>query len=526
MPDSPPPAAQDVVSGEIPQNVLVVNYRTIDWAYERLIPYMRETYGTRFVILTSKARAHGIKSSWCGPNDKVIAIEDMEAPNAPGTGGTLAEEIERARELESRLNITYMRDLIQPDRGLSTGFLSNAPWAPAAALKIPKSDDLIRTINGYLTHAETILEQEKIDLALAWPAEVLSASIATIAENKGIPVSYPHVSSRKSLLFWAPCAYMDDSQHRAAFENTPETEPVPISEVVPPATVTTSIMADLDKTHSFAIIAREVTRIIFHRLEFLALDIAKFDFKTKSRVSLLRSIVYLAYKYWFYKKMDTLSERRIEAFDEKPFIYYGLAIEPEFSVQVKSKEFNDQATIIRQIALSLPSGYELVIKEHATLGKRNLSFYKNLIKFPNIRMAHPTIRGIDLADKARAVATLVGTVTFEATLLGKPVVEFSTHSLYSFLPSVTTVTSLRDLPDILKKIMKRLNVEEKDKIRRDGARMLKAVESISFDGEGSPIFLRNDMQMDKEGVGRMASLLITLFQEKKAGLREKFATFP
>ena len=58
-----------------------------------------------------------------------------------------------------------------------------------------------------------------------------------------------------------------------------------------------------------------------------------------------------------------------------------------------------------------------------------------------------------------------------------------------------------------------------------GARALKAVESISFNGAGSRIFGGNKIEIDDDGVLHMTKLLISLFKSKNAGLSEKYSTF-
>lgn len=512
-------------SGNVPKSVLVMPFAVTNWIYERLLPQMREAYGTRFIILAAENRCDEIRVVWCGSNDKVISIEKTEVSCVSGLGQIASEEAAWARGLEEQFGITYMQDVVQQDRQLSSAFLSHAPWTSFAAMDIQQSDVLIRQINGYMLFAKDIIEKEKIDLVLIWPTTALSASIIAVAEGQGIPVSYPYVSSRKGLLFWSSSAYSDDSQHRAAFERMAQCDPVPTSDVVPPESVTSEI-ARMDKDYSLFGVLKVVARLVFHRIEFLYVDLKKLDFKSKHRSSLWRAILQQGYKWWFYKKLGDISDRRIESFDEKPFLYFSLALEPEFSVQARTKEFNNQAAIIRQLAMSLPAGYELVIKEHVLLGRRHLSFYRDLLKFPNVRMAHPSIRGIDLAAKAQAVATLAGSVTLEAALLGKPVIEFSLHSAFSFMPHVTTVRAMAELPNVLKSVMSKRSAEECDEIRRAGARMLRAIESFSFNGEGSPIFGKNKIEMDDEGVVHMCSLLVGLFQAKKSGLSEKFATFP
>ena len=488
--------------GPAPKCVLVAPLYVVNWVYRAIIPYMREKFGTRFIIVTHEGARKEIHSDWCGEQDVLVTIEEIEAQI--GTEQT-SDLDEIARRNEEKFGFTYMRDVIQQDRQLSTSFLSHAPWSPYAGIPIRERDTLTRRLNCFVDFAVKTIEGEGVDLLLVWPMTDLFACLANVAEAKNIPVTYPYVSSRKSLKHWSSSAFSDDSMHKSAFDRQPECEPFATSEVVPPASPFPSL-AQMDESHSAQAQLREIAKTTFHRLEFLVLDLLKLDFRSKNRTSFLRQNVHLIYKWWFYKRLSKFGEKDVSAFS-RPFLYYGLALEPEFSVQGKTKEFNDQSAIIRQLAMCLPSGYDVVIKEHASLGRRHISFYSDLLKFPNVRMAHPSIRGIDLAAKARAVATLSGTVTIEATLLGKPVIEFSTHSVFSFLSNVTTVTSFHDLPDILRSTMRPKTEEESDAIRRDGARLSNAIDEFSFDASDSPIFGGNSKKLEGLELVRVVELL-------------------
>ena len=508
----------------VPKSVLVMPIAVNSWVYERLLPKMRELYGTRFVIFAPRSRHDHIFTNWCSPQDKIIVTEDID--NSCSSGSTISESAEtlKAQDFEKQYGLNYFQDIIQLDRSWSAAFLGRSPWSPFGKLKTPYLGNMTKKINNYIRLAEDVFRDENIDLLLMWPLDALSASFVSVAEKHGIPVSYPYVSSRKSLLYWSSGDYCDDSQHRLAFESTPECEPLSIVDVVPPASVTSEIY-QMDQKHSLVSFVKTVAWKAFHRLEFFYLDLRRLDFQKKSRINFFDDLVQQAYRYYFYKQIGAISERNTDVLSEKPFVYFSLSLEPEFSVQARSKEFNDQATIVKQIAMSLPLGYDLIIKEHVLLGRRHLSFYKDLLKFPNVKMAHPSVRGIDLAAKSCMVATLAGSVTLEATLLGKPVIEFSTHSTFSFLPNVTTVTSFHGFPKLLADILYGNNKGLEDQTRRVGARALKAVESISFNGAGSPIFGGNKIEIDDDGVLHMTKLLISLFKSKNAGLSEKYSTF-
>ena len=62
-------------------------------------------------------------------------------------------------------------------------------------------------------------------------------------------------------------------------------------------------------------------------------------------------------------------------------------------------------------------------------------------------MAHPSIRGIDLVRRARAVASMTGTVSLKLRA-GKRAIEFSLHSSFSFKNIVT----IKDFSKIREKV--------------------------------------------------------------------------
>ena len=161
----------------------------------------------------------------------------------------------------------------------------------------------------------------------------------------------------------------------------------------------------------------------------------------------------------------------------------------------------------------MPAGYDLVIKEHSDIGRRDRGFYIDLLKIPNIRMAHPSLRGIDLVKKSRAVATMAGTVSLEATMMGKRVIEFSRHSSFSFLNNIFTVKDISDLKEIIKKVMEDLNEPTIKDIRKDGSRLPEAIKNISFAAEKTPLFYGNNSLLSQQDLDKSVDLLIETYNE-------------
>ena len=506
-----------------PRCVLIYPMSVTNWIYEAIIPILRKKYNTKFIIIAAKSREKYIKENWLSSRDKIILYESIEEiKNSKNLDINIASE-KIAQENEKQFNINYMQDIIQLERTWSTFFLSCAPMSVLNWMGTPRLEKMTKMINHFIKFSKNLIKKEKIDLALLWPVDAFTASFTAVAKKSGLEISYPYISGRKGLMFWSASEYLGDALHKYMYEQIGKREPIPFSDIVPVSSVDTKINK-LDEIHSFKKILISICRKTFHRIEFAYIDLKKMDFRSKNRTPFFQDMLLELYRWIFYKKIGKISEKNIKNF-KKPFIYFSLAIEPEFSVQIRSKEFNNQSAIIRQIAMSLPFGCELVIKEHVLFRGRRIEFYEELLKFPNIKMAHPSIRGIDLAEKSLAVASLSGSISLEATLLGKPVIEFSKHSTYSFLPNVFTIKNLHDLPSLLKYILKLQTKSYIKKTRLIGAKLLSAIEKISFSGEGSPIFGKSSLQINKEDFKIMSDLLIQIYQLKKAGLVEQYQTF-
>lgn len=104
------------------------------------------------------------------------------------------------------------------------------------------------------------------------------------------------------------------------------------------------------------------------------------------------------------------------------YIYFPLQVQPEASTSVRAPYFMNMLYTIETISKSLPLGYKLLIKEHPkALGNRNINFYKNIKKFPNIELVNMDYAGIELLKMSEMVIGYGGTTLFESILQGKKV---------------------------------------------------------------------------------------------------------
>jgi hypothetical protein len=130
------------------------------------------------------------------------------------------------------------------------------------------------------------------------------------------------------------------------------------------------------------------------------------------------------------------------------YAFFALHSEPEIALQLNGRVFTSQLDLIKNIALSLPINYKLLIKEHPrSYGLRNISFYKDLIAIPNVELVNFNFSVSELIKCSKIVFTISGNTGFEALIRKKPVIVFGYHDLSLFPESmVKTVHNMYELP--------------------------------------------------------------------------------
>jgi capsule polysaccharide modification protein KpsS len=127
------------------------------------------------------------------------------------------------------------------------------------------------------------------------------------------------------------------------------------------------------------------------------------------------------------------------------FFLFTLHVQPEASTDVLAPYFVEQISVIRQIALSLPPNYRLVVKEHVpAFGSRSSNFYKTIQSIPNVWLLSPEFSNQELLKVCSGVVTITGTIGWEAWCVGKPVAVFG-NTRYDSLPGVYKVSNAEQL---------------------------------------------------------------------------------
>ena len=142
-----------------------------------------------------------------------------------------------------------------------------------------------------------------------------------------------------------------------------------------------------------------------------------------------------------------------EIYNNEKFILFTLHQEPEKTLLIEAPFYTNQLEVIRHIAKSLPIGYRLYVKEHfsqALRAWRKISYYKEIIKIPNVRLYHPSSNIEKLIQNSSLVISISGTVSLEAAFFQKPSIMIADMG-FLVLPSIQKLTLLEELPMMIRK---------------------------------------------------------------------------
>ena len=136
------------------------------------------------------------------------------------------------------------------------------------------------------------------------------------------------------------------------------------------------------------------------------------------------------------------------------FAYFPLQVQPEATIDVIAPYFNNQMEVARQVAMSLPDDYTLVVKEHpAMVGLRPSSYLEKIARTVNVKFVDYRISSETILKRADLVISPSGTTIAEAAFLKKPAIQLGDLGLTLKLPNVIKHTDMKTLSAAIKKAL-------------------------------------------------------------------------
>jgi len=222
----------------------------------------------------------------------------------------------------------------------------------------------------------------------------------------------------------------------------------------------------LYKTHSFDDAAKYTSHFLKSKKMALKAGIQFFLFSKNSNLKThytyygRRKIkIFFITIFWSLKKryrLYLINKNLSRTIDDEKFIFFPLITEPERSLLIAAPFHTNLIELVTHIVKSLPIGYKLYVKDHASMDNRDwrsFSFYKEIMNLPNVKMLHHTIHPKNILPKCSMVITIGGTAGFEAAFYEKPTITF-VDTLYSYLKSVEILNDTNELPQLIQKQLK------------------------------------------------------------------------
>ena len=194
------------------------------------------------------------------------------------------------------------------------------------------------------------------------------------------------------------------------------------------------------------------------------------DQKEKSRSFSKSNFSYLSFQYYklktiikkkrlytIYKSMAILPENLTS-----DYVLCALQYQPEKSTCPLGGKFNDQLLMIKALSESLPSHIKIYVKEHpsqfiydyARYGEyyRDREYYESILDIDNVFLIDMRTSIFDLIDNSILVASVTGTICWEAVNRQKPALCFG-HSWMLGCEGVYEVLSQKNLTEAINSIL-------------------------------------------------------------------------
>ncbi len=146
---------------------------------------------------------------------------------------------------------------------------------------------------------------------------------------------------------------------------------------------------------------------------------------------------------------------------EQRFIYFPLQLQPEMTTSSLGGMFRDQLLAIEKLSGILPSDVKIYVKENPKQGaySRGPFFFHRLNRIPNVVFMPSFANTNTLIAHCEAVATITGTVGWEAIRKGKKAIVFG-NTWYSSFPGILRWSEKLKYSDVEKTKIRHAQLEK------------------------------------------------------------------
>jgi hypothetical protein len=387
---------------------------------------------------------------------ELVDLNDVFSGVAGSRTGWQTDLQQRMDDIDRRLGISIV-DLIRSDRHFGRDFIF-ANWFYKSRLASRFSfDQRLEIVTRMVERFEQLLQQHAPLAVVAYPGTIITNALVSTAESMGIPMVSLAAPRRGRKFYWQ----IDRFGRPKGFEKAYEKELLQSSSHHVDLDSIADRLADSDPER-IRLLRKKIaaTSSVTALMKRLAVQLRKhLPGYIRGRAPrygeyTLSSRMWYELIAWRWRRDALKMDSPLPRLDrDLPFVFFPLTMEPEASLQVEAQSADNQLAIIDWLAKTLPSGWRLIVKEHPAQGiprskgfRDQLSQYPNVIQAAHLEPAEPYIRS------ARAIATINGTIGFQAASIGKPVITVHENYFINPLPHVQFVNSYATVRAALRKV--------------------------------------------------------------------------
>jgi hypothetical protein len=155
------------------------------------------------------------------------------------------------------------------------------------------------------------------------------------------------------------------------------------------------------------------------------------EFGVLSKGSLLGTPVRALSVYMKNRLYRSYRKLAVSELPKSPFVIFFMHYQPERSSLPEGLFHVQQWTALRLLSMNLPAGWSLLVREHPTtwlqpldISARTIDLYEQVAQLPNTKICSMELDTFEIIDRCEVVATLTGSVGFQAILRNRPVIAF------------------------------------------------------------------------------------------------------
>jgi hypothetical protein len=367
----------------------------------------------------------------------------------------VAELVARAEGAERKYGIRIV-EMIRADRHLGPDFANGADTPTSLYAKQFNYPQSVVLCLKLLEFFECLVDRLRPCAIVTAPADAARMALTAVAEARGIPIRIPGPNYSNDAFQWRVNRYFWPGGLVAAYDSEAAVSALAVRHDRRDIKVLDSDRTEYARRaiRSGKSIAAPL-RSILRALRRQAGDIVKRRKRVYGGYRLGETVVTTLRTWWERRRQMNEAPLQGRLPDGQPYVFFPLVVEPETTLQCESPMSDNQLTLIDWLAKTLPAGWRLVIKEHPGFTyPRPYFFWQQIRRYPNVNVAAIYESGEALAENARIVAVINGSLGIQAAAGGVPVLTFNPYWWGRFLPQVVyagnyeeTAAALRYLAD-------------------------------------------------------------------------------